>query len=70
MSQTKTAVEVPDFARTSRLLSIAETCKLLGNISRTSFYRWRKQHKLSVYPVGGKKCSYDEVMWLLEKIKE
>jgi len=70
MSPAKVAPDLPDYARQSRLLSIVEVCKLLGNISRTTFYRWRKKHKLSIYPVGGKKCRYDEVIWLLEKIKE
>lgn len=70
MSDRKPTVELPDYARTSRMLSIPQACDLLGNVSRTSFWRFRKKHGLSMYPVGGKKCKYDELMWLLEKIKE
>ena len=62
--------DLPDYARTSRLLSIEETCALLGNMGRTTFWRFRKKHKLPVYHVGGVKYRYDEVMWLLDKIKE
>lgn len=65
----KATQDLPDYARQSRLLSIAETCALLG-ISRMTFHRLRQRHKLTIYPVGGKKVRYDEVMWLLEKIKE
>lgn len=64
-------VELPDYARSGRLLSIEQSRAFL-NISRTQFYRIRKNKDFPPSYRFGKKrqYKYDELEWYLQKIKE
>lgn len=59
---------LPDFASTSRLLTIRQTMEFLGVRSRSTLWRWVKRYKLKPYKMGDTpqsptKFSFDELVY-------